>query len=140
MKKSCLYFDKKLQMCIIHSPLQMFNLKWYCIIVTAYSSLAFCLIIGEYQLIYSGYIIVSDILINVFKHACYLLSTKENKSSISTAGLQHSVIFASEDYGLPLTDKIMPQWFQDLGYRTHMVGKVMNTHCRQGNKHTWLAR
>ncbi|KAL4229106.1 hypothetical protein ACF0H5_012145 [Mactra antiquata] len=38
-------------------------------------------------------------------------------------GLQHSVIFASEKYGLPLKEKIMPQWFKDLGYRTHMVGK-----------------
>ncbi|WAR04166.1 ARSB-like protein [Mya arenaria] len=38
-------------------------------------------------------------------------------------GLQHSVIFASQRYGLPLEEKIMPQWFQELGYRTHMVGK-----------------
>lgn len=38
-------------------------------------------------------------------------------------GLQHSVIYASEKYGLPLEEKIMPQWFKELGYRTHMVGK-----------------
>ncbi|KAK3607928.1 hypothetical protein CHS0354_006522 [Potamilus streckersoni] len=38
-------------------------------------------------------------------------------------GLQHSVIFASQTYGLPLNITIMPQWFQKLGYRTHMVGK-----------------
>ena len=40
------------------------------------------------------------------------------------AGLQHSVIFSSEKYGLPLTEKIMPQYMQELGYRTHFVGKV----------------
>lgn len=38
-------------------------------------------------------------------------------------GLQHSVIFSSEKYGLPLTEKIMPQYMQELGYRTHIVGK-----------------
>ncbi|KAL4228922.1 hypothetical protein ACF0H5_011963 [Mactra antiquata] len=38
-------------------------------------------------------------------------------------GLQQGVIFASQKYGLPLEEKIMPQWFQDLGYRTHMIGK-----------------
>jgi len=27
MKKSCLYFDKKIQMCILHSPLQRSYLK-----------------------------------------------------------------------------------------------------------------
>ena len=29
MKKSCLYFDKKIQICILHSPLQMSNLKLF---------------------------------------------------------------------------------------------------------------
>ncbi|KAL4235320.1 hypothetical protein ACF0H5_006955 [Mactra antiquata] len=38
-------------------------------------------------------------------------------------GLQHSVIYGTETYGLPLNEKIMPQWFKELGYRTHIVGK-----------------
>ncbi|XP_052277108.1 arylsulfatase J-like isoform X3 [Dreissena polymorpha] len=38
-------------------------------------------------------------------------------------GLQHSVIYSSEKYGLPLEEKIMPQWFNELGYRSHIVGK-----------------
>ena len=42
-----------------------------------------------------------------------------------TTGLQHSVILGSEPYGLPLDVTIMPQWLQKLGYRTHMVGKVV---------------
>ena len=45
------------------------------------------------------------------------------------AGLQHSVIFSSEKYGLPLTEKIMPQYMQELGYRTHIVGKVPYIYC-----------
>ena len=39
-------------------------------------------------------------------------------------GLQSGVIFASQPYGLPLNETIMPQYFQKLGYRRHMVGKV----------------
>ena len=39
-------------------------------------------------------------------------------------GLQHGVIYGSQPYGLPLSEKIMPQWFKDLGYATHIVGKV----------------
>lgn len=31
---------------------------------------------------------------------------------------------ASQPYGLPLNETIMPQFFQKLGYRRHMVGKV----------------
>ncbi|XP_053408550.1 arylsulfatase B-like isoform X4 [Mercenaria mercenaria] len=38
-------------------------------------------------------------------------------------GLQRGVIVGAAKYGLPLEEKIMPQWFQQLGYRTHMVGK-----------------
>ncbi|XP_060557801.1 arylsulfatase B-like isoform X1 [Ruditapes philippinarum] len=38
-------------------------------------------------------------------------------------GLQQGVIVGAAKYGLPLEEKIMPQWFQQLGYRTHMVGK-----------------
>ena len=40
------------------------------------------------------------------------------------AGLQTGVIVASQPYGLPLNETIMPQYLQKLGYRRHMVGKV----------------
>ncbi|XP_048729623.1 arylsulfatase B-like [Ostrea edulis] len=38
-------------------------------------------------------------------------------------GLQSGVIVASQPYGLPLNETIMPQHFKRLGYRRHMVGK-----------------
>lgn len=38
-------------------------------------------------------------------------------------GMQYSVILPSEPWGLPLDVKIMPEYFRDLGYKTHMVGK-----------------
>ncbi|KAK7495658.1 hypothetical protein BaRGS_00013105 [Batillaria attramentaria] len=38
-------------------------------------------------------------------------------------GMQHSVIFGDEPYGLPLAETIMPQHFAPLGYRSHIVGK-----------------
>ena len=39
-------------------------------------------------------------------------------------GLQHGVIYGSQPYGLPLSEKIMPQWLKGLGYATHIIGKV----------------
>ena len=39
-------------------------------------------------------------------------------------GLQHGVIYGSQPYGLPLSEKIMPQWLKELGYATHIIGKV----------------
>ncbi|GFT42622.1 arylsulfatase B [Nephila pilipes] len=38
-------------------------------------------------------------------------------------GLQHFVIRANEPSALPLEVNTMPQYFKDLGYATHMVGK-----------------
>lgn len=35
--------------------------------------------------------------------------------------MQHTVIYAGEPRGLPLNEKIMPQYFNELGY-----GKVYN--------------
>jgi len=39
MKKSCLYFNKKIQMCILHSPLHRSYLKQSCTVVTHQSVL-----------------------------------------------------------------------------------------------------
>ncbi|OQV17861.1 Arylsulfatase I [Hypsibius exemplaris] len=38
-------------------------------------------------------------------------------------GLQHYVLGALEPRGLDLTVKLLPQYLQDAGYKTHMVGK-----------------
>ncbi|KPI91353.1 Arylsulfatase B [Papilio xuthus] len=38
-------------------------------------------------------------------------------------GMQGYPLTNSEDRGLPVTEKIMPQYFKELGYATHLVGK-----------------
>ncbi|CAH2071337.1 unnamed protein product, partial [Iphiclides podalirius] len=38
-------------------------------------------------------------------------------------GMQGYPLTNSEDRGLPVTEKIMPQYLKDLGYATHLVGK-----------------
>ena len=40
--------------------------------------------------------------------------------------MQHSVILAAQPYGLGLNETLMPQYFKQLGYATHAVGKVQN--------------
>ena len=42
----------------------------------------------------------------------------------SLIGTQHGVLHNQQPLGLPLTEKILPQYLRDLGYRTHAVGKV----------------
>ncbi|XP_012270493.1 arylsulfatase B [Orussus abietinus] len=38
-------------------------------------------------------------------------------------GMQHEVLKGAEPRGLPLEEKLLPQYLQDLGYSTHIVGK-----------------
>lgn len=38
-------------------------------------------------------------------------------------GMQHGVIYGMEPRGLPLQEKILPQYLNDLGYKSHIVGK-----------------
>ncbi|XP_047351352.1 arylsulfatase J isoform X2 [Vespa velutina] len=38
-------------------------------------------------------------------------------------GMQHGVLKGAEPRGLPLNEKILPEYLQDLGYSTHIIGK-----------------
>ncbi|XP_053678592.1 arylsulfatase B [Anopheles nili] len=38
-------------------------------------------------------------------------------------GMQHTVLYAMEPRGLPLSEKLLPQYLKDLGYANHIVGK-----------------
>jgi arylsulfatase A-like enzyme len=40
-----------------------------------------------------------------------------------SVGMQNFVITSDEPFGLPLSEKIMPQYFKDAGYKTHLIGK-----------------
>jgi arylsulfatase A-like enzyme len=55
-------------------------------------------------------------------------------------GLQHGVIVDALRLGLPLTEKLVPQYMLELDYATHMVGKVcvFPTLCPHTPSHTLL--
>ena len=38
--------------------------------------------------------------------------------------MYHGVIHAAEPFGMPLEDKILPEYLKEKGYKTHMIGKV----------------
>ncbi|KMY93299.1 arylsulfatase B [Drosophila simulans] len=38
-------------------------------------------------------------------------------------GMQHTVLYAAEPRGLPLEEKILPQYLNELGYTSHIAGK-----------------
>ena len=38
--------------------------------------------------------------------------------------MQSSVIMTQQAWGLGLDEKLLPQYLQELGYKTHLVGKV----------------
>ena len=38
-------------------------------------------------------------------------------------GMQNYVIVSDEPWGLPLDEKLMPEYFKDAGYETHLIGK-----------------
>jgi arylsulfatase A-like enzyme len=37
--------------------------------------------------------------------------------------MQHTVLYGAEPRGLPLTEKLLPEYLKELGYTTHIVGK-----------------
>lgn len=42
---------------------------------------------------------------------------------VCPAGMQHIVILEPEPWGLPLQERLLPEYLGDLGYRTHAIGK-----------------
>ncbi|XP_023030806.1 arylsulfatase B [Drosophila willistoni] len=49
-------------------------------------------------------------------------SLMTGKYAIHT-GMQHTVLYGAEPRGLPLEEKLLPQYLNDLGYTSHIAGK-----------------
>lgn len=47
-------------------------------------------------------------------------------------GLQTNVIPASKAYGVDLAEKLLPQYLEPMGYRSHAIGKVRLESCDEG--------
>lgn len=62
---------------------------------------------GKYP-IHTGF---DEIVFFFENHHCLLL------------GMQHAVLYGAEPRGLPLTEKILPQYLEELGYINRIVGK-----------------
>ena len=106
------------------------NLNFLCSSLFMWLFMPFCVRPGLkaqspfFNLIYLLYL-------NRFAAQCDLLlrevwspSHREDYAPVSAAaGIQNTHCWQGK-YGLPLTEKIMPQYLQQLGYRTHIVGKV----------------
>ncbi|XP_023212868.1 arylsulfatase B-like [Centruroides sculpturatus] len=55
-------------------------------------------------------------------------------------GLQHLVIRTAEPSGLPLDVKTLPQYLKKFGYRSHGVGKIIESNCRERERVTGYSR
>lgn len=51
-------------------------------------------------------------------------SNEELLTTYSLLGLQHDTIHNKQPFGVPLAEKLLPQYLRQLGYSTHAVGKV----------------
>jgi arylsulfatase B len=55
------------------------------------------------------------------------INTRDNNTSAFAfsllAGMQHLVILENEPRGLPLTERLLPEYLKDEGYVTRAVGK-----------------
>ncbi|XP_059472307.1 arylsulfatase B [Neocloeon triangulifer] len=71
-------------------------------------------------LAYSGVILNNYYVMPVCTPSRSALMT--GKHPIHT-GMQHRVIFANEPYGLPLEEKLLPEYLREQGYKNHIVGK-----------------
>ena len=41
--------------------------------------------------------------------------------------MEHSVVLGAQPWGLGLNETLLPQYLKELGYKTHIIGKVH--HC-----------
>ena len=66
----------------------------------------------------------TDFLLSYFSTLGDGPSEVEFTTTDSLLGLQHDTIHNKQPLGVPLTEKLLPQYLRQLGYSTHAVGKV----------------